>query len=45
MCKFQELLWDRCERFESLDSFEKESSVLGSELWEDDFSSMLDLIT
>ena len=30
--------------FESLDSFEKASLVLGSELWEDDFSSMLDLV-
>ena len=38
MCKF---LGDEFESFESLDSFEK---VLGSELWEDDFSSMPDLV-
>ena len=30
--------------FESLESFEKASFVLGSELWEDDFTSMLDLV-
>ena len=44
MCKLQELLGDRIEHFESLDSFEKASFVLGSELWEDDISSMLDLV-
>ena len=44
VCKLQELLGDRCEHFESLDSFEKASFVLGSEQWEDDFSSMLDLV-
>ena len=44
MCKLQELLGDRFEHFESLDSFEKASFVSGSELWEDDFSSMLDLV-
>ena len=44
MCKLQELLGDRYEQFESLDSFEKASFVLGSELWEDDFSCMLDLV-
>ena len=44
MCKLQELLGDRFEHFESLDSFEKVSFVLGSELWEDNFSSMLDLV-
>ena len=44
LCKLQELLRDGCEHFESLDSFEKASFVLGSELWEDDFSSMLDLV-
>ena len=43
LCKLQELLGDRFEHFDSLDSFEKASFVLGSELWEDDFSSMLDL--
>ena len=30
--------------FESLDSFEKASFVLGSELWEDDFSYMFNLL-
>ena len=44
MCKLQELLGDRFEHFKSLDSFEKASFVLGSELWEDGFSSMLHLI-
>ena len=44
MCKLQELLGDRFEHFESLDSFQKASFVLGSELWEDDFSSMLGLV-
>ena len=44
LCKLQELLGDRYEHFDSLDSFEKASFVLGSELWEDDFSSMLDLV-
>ena len=44
VCKLQELLGDGFEHFESLDSFEKASFVLGSELWEDDFSSMLDLV-
>ena len=42
MCKLQELLEDRFERLESLDSFEKAYFVLGSELWEDD--SVLDLV-
>ena len=32
MCKLQELLGDRYEQFESLDSFEKASFVLGSEV-------------
>ena len=44
LCKLQELLGDRFEHFDSLDSFEKASFVLGSELWEDDFNSMLDLV-
>ena len=38
VCKLQELLEDEFERFMSLDSFEKAAFVLGSELWEDDFS-------
>ena len=44
MCKLQELLGDKFEHFESLDSFEKAYIVVGSELWEDDSSSMLDLV-
>ena len=44
ICKLQELLGDRFEHFESLDSFEKASFVLGSEVWEDIFSSMLDCV-
>ena len=44
MCRSQELLGDRFEHFESLDSFEKASFVLGGGLWEDDFSCMLDLV-
>ena len=44
MCKLQELLRDRFEHFERLDNFEKESFVLGSEMWEDDYSSMLELV-
>ena len=44
MCKLQELLGDTFECFESLNSFEKVFFVFGSELVEDDFSSMLDLV-
>ena len=44
MCKLLELLGDRFKHFESLDSFEKESFVLGSELRDDDFSSILNLV-
>ena len=44
LCKLQELLGDWLEHFESLDSIGKASFVLGSELWEDDFSSTLDLV-
>ena len=42
MCKLQELLGDRFEHCESLDSFEKAPFVLGNELCEDE--SMLDLV-
>lgn len=35
--KFQELLRDGFEYFETLDSFEKAYLVLDSELWDDDF--------
>ena len=44
MHKLQEFLGDEFEQFESLGSVEKTSFVLHSELWEDDFSSMLDLL-
>ena len=45
MCKWKELLGDEFEHFQSLDSFEKASFVLGSEMWEDDFSPMLTLLS
>ena len=44
MCKLQELLGGGYKCFESLNSFERASFVLGSELWEGEFSSMLDLV-
>ena len=44
MCKLQALLGDRFENYKGLDSSVKASFVLGIELWEDDFRSMLDLI-
>ena len=44
LCKLQELLGDGFKHFENLDSYEKASFAFGSELWEDDFSSMLDLV-
>ena len=44
LCKLREHLGDGFECFESLDSFEKASLVLGSELREDGFSSMLYLL-
>ena len=34
MCKLQELLGDGYQCFQSLNSFERASFVLGSELWE-----------
>ena len=39
--KLQELLGDKYIDFDSLNYLEKTSYVLGSELWEDDFSSLL----
>ena len=44
MCKLQELVGDRFEHFECLDSFESIFILLGSELWENDFSCMLDFV-
>ena len=38
--KLQELLGDKYIDFDSLNYLEKTSYVLGSELWEDDFSSL-----
>ena len=32
------------EHFQSLDSFRKASFILGSEVWEDAFGSLLDLV-
>ena len=42
--KFQELLEDEYEDFESLDKVEKSSYVLGSELWESKFDGLLSLV-
>ena len=44
MKKFQELLEDDYEDFESLDNVEKSSYVLGSELWENKFDGLLALV-
>ena len=43
MKKFQELLEDEYEDFESLDNVKKSSFVLGSELWESKFDGLLSL--
>ena len=40
----QETLGDEFEHFQALGSFEKASFVLGSELWENRYGSMLDLV-
>ena len=40
----QETLGDEFEHFQALGSFEKASFVLGSELWENKYGSMLDLV-
>ena len=42
--KLQELLGDKYVDFDSLNYLEKTSYVLGSELWEDDFSSLLSIV-
>ena len=42
--KLQELLGDKYIDFDSLNYLEKTSYVLGSELWEDDFSSLLSIV-
>ena len=40
----QEMLGDEFEHFQALGSFKKASFVLGSELWEEQYGSMLDLV-
>ena len=42
--KLEELLEDRYADFEALNSVEKTSYVLGSELWEQNFKSLLRLV-
>ena len=42
--KLQELLEDNYSSFDSLNNLEKTSYVLGSELWEDDFGSLLSTV-
>ena len=42
--KLQELLGDKYSNFDSLNNLEKAAYVLGSELWEDDFGSLLSII-
>ena len=42
--KLEELLGDRYADFEALNSVEKTSYVLGSELWEQNFKSLLRLV-
>ena len=42
--KLQELLGDKYIDFDLLNYLEKTSYVLGSELWEDDFSSLLSIV-
>ena len=42
MAKLQELFGERFRHFESLGSEEKASFVLGYELWEKDYSSLLE---
>ena len=44
MLKLQEKLGDGFERFDALDSLGKLSSILGSELWEEHFDSLLHLV-
>ena len=44
MKKFQELLKDDYEDFQSLENIEKSSYVLGSELWESKFDGLLSLV-
>ena len=44
MKKLQELLEDKYIDFDSLSYLDKTSYVLGSELWEDDFSSLLSIV-
>ena len=44
LLKLEELLGDRYADFEALNSVEKTSYVLGSELWEQNFKSLLRLV-
>ena len=44
LLKLEELLGDRYTDFEALNSVEKTSYVLGSELWEQNFRSLLRLV-
>ena len=44
LLKLEELLGDRYAVFEALNSVEKTSYVLGSELWEQNFKSLLRLV-
>ena len=44
LLKLEELLGDRYADFEALNSVEKTSHVLGSELWEQNFKSLLRLV-
>ena len=44
LLKLEELLGDRYADFETLNSVEKTSYVLGSELWEQNFKSLLRLV-
>ena len=44
LLKLQEKLGNRFERFDALDSLGKSSFILGSELWEEHFDSLLPLV-
>ena len=44
LLELQEMLGNEFKRFDSLDSLGKSSFILGSELWEDHFDSLLALV-
>ena len=44
LLKLQEKLGNGFERFDALDSLGKSSFILGSELWEEHFDSLLPLV-